>query len=107
VDSRSGVSKGLFTDITVGEGIQGGYGYAVYTDKSTEHFLFGGVGEDVIVQKASVSLYGSHVSGDSLFHNQIGINIDAGVGGPVGLGGGFGLGVNTDSLTSCVDHRFH
>jgi RHS repeat-associated protein len=107
IDSRSGFSAGGFGDYTMGQGVQGGYGYARYTDGSTEHFLFAGVGQDIVFEKATAALYGSHVAGDSWLRNQFGLNVDGGIGGPIGLGGGLGLGVNTDSLTSCVDHHFH
>jgi len=103
-DTRSGYSEGPFTDITIGEGVQAGYGYATYPGGENEHFLFGGVGGDVGVVAAGVSLYGSHVSGDSWRRNQFGINGDAGF---LVFGAGVGAGVNTDSLTSCVDHNFH
>ena len=103
-DTRTGHSGGPFTDITIGEGIQGGYGYATYSGGESEHFLFGGVGGDAGIASAGVSLYGSHVSGDSILHNQIGINGDLGI--PL-VGAGVGLGVNTDSLTSCYDHHLH
>lgn len=73
----------------------------------SEHFVFGGLGADIGIASAGVSFYGSHVSGDSIFHNQIGINGDLGAGLPFfGAAAGLGLGVNTDSLTSCVDHNF-
>jgi RHS repeat-associated protein len=107
-DTRTGHSGGPFTDITVGEGVQGGYGYATYSGGESEHFLFGGIGADVGIASAGVSLYGSHVEGDSILHNQIGINGDLGVGLPfLGVGAGLGLGINTDSLTSCYDNNFH
>ena len=105
-DSRTGTSKGGFTDITVGEGIQAGYGFAAYGDGAKEHFGFLGLGADAVIGKASFALYGSHVEGDGFLRNQFGINVDVGVGDP-GLGGGVGIGVNTDSLTSCVDHNLH
>jgi len=71
-----------------------------------------GVFKEEIVKKSlhhppTAALYGSHVTGDSWMRNQFGFNVDGGVGGLIGLGGGLGLGVNTDSLTSCVDHHFH
>src|SRR5271156_929654 len=46
-DTGSGYAEGPFTDITFGEGVQGGYGYATYNTGEKEHFLFGGVGGDV------------------------------------------------------------
>ena len=104
MDTRTGYSEGPFTDITIGEGLQGGYGYATYPSGEDEHFLFLGVGGDVGVVAAGASLYGSHVTGDSWLRNQIGINGDAGF-GP--FGAGVGAGLNTDSLTSCVDNNFH
>jgi len=102
-DTGSGYAQGPFTDITFGEVIQGGYGYALYNTGETEHFLFGGVGGDVGVVKASASLYGSHVSGDSVLKNQFGINFD---GGFLIFGGGTGTGINTNSLTGCFDSVF-
>jgi len=99
-DTGSGYAQGPFTDITFGEGLQGGYGYATYNTGEKEHFLFGGVGGDVGVVKGSVSLYGSHVAGDSLLKNQFGINFD---GGFLVFGAGTGTGINTDSLTACFD----
>jgi RHS repeat-associated protein len=103
-DSRTGYSEGPFTDLTFGEAIQGGVGYATFTGGGSETFLFAGAGGDVGVVKAGVSLFASHGSGDSVLHNSFGINGDAGI--PY-LGGGVGVYVNTDSLTSCVDHGFH
>jgi hypothetical protein len=104
VDSRSGFSKGLFTDITAGEGIQGGYGQAVYTDGSTEHFLFLGLGGNADGFALGASLYGSHVSGDPWYRFQIGLSGDAGIPG-LAIGGGSGL--NNDTQTSCIDHNLH
>jgi RHS repeat-associated protein len=101
-DSRLGTSKGLFGDITVGEGVQGGYGYAAYKDGSAEHFLFGGVGVDLLGLKVGISQYGSHVEGESSIQNQTGINVDIGT---EGGGVGFGFGPNIDTVTSCFDHR--
>jgi len=106
-DSKEGVNTGTFTDITFGERLQGGYGYAVYSDNSAEHFLFGGVGTDVGVFKVGLSLHGAHVEGESWLRDQIGLNGDAGIGAPLGLGFGSGAGLNSDSLTPCVDHNFH
>jgi hypothetical protein len=103
-DTRDGVSHGVFTDITVGEAVQGGYGYASYRGGSTEHFLFGGVGGNFFGFGLSGGLYGSHIAGDSIFRNQIGINGDVGV---PGVAAGGGAGMNTDSLTSCADNNFH
>jgi RHS repeat-associated protein len=104
-DSRTGYGEGTFTDITVGEILQGGYGYASYDHSDgDEHFGFGGLGGDIGILSLGGSAYGSHVAGDSFLHNQIGINLDAGL---PGLGGGVGIGINTDSLTSCVDNNFH
>jgi hypothetical protein len=103
-DSRTGYSEGPFTDLTIGEGLQGGYGQAQFPGGETEHFLFGGVGGDLVLTKVGVSLFGSRIGGDSLLHNSIGINGDAGFSV---LGAGVGAYLNTDSLTSCVDHNLH
>jgi RHS repeat-associated protein len=100
-DSRSGASNGLFGDITIGEGVQGGYGYAVYKDGSAEHFLFASAGVDLLGLKVGIGQYGSHVEGQSWIQNQTGINIDIGT---EGGGVGFGFGPNIDTLTSCFDH---
>jgi hypothetical protein len=105
-DTRTGLSEGKFTDITVGEGVQGGYGYAAYNDGAKEHFGFLWLGADAIAGKAAISLYRSHVEGDGFSRNQFGINVDVGF-GDLGVGGGVGIGINTDSITSCVDHNFH
>ena len=60
------------------------------------------------IASAGTSLYGSHVSDDSILDNQIGIDGDLGAGLPFfGAAAGLGLGVKTDSLTSCIDHNFH
>ena len=103
-DRRTGYSEDPFTDLTIGEGLQGGVGYASFTGGGNETFLFGVVGGDVGVISVGVSGFVPHASGDSILHNSIGINGDAGI--PY-LGGGVGVYLNTDSLTSCVDNGFH
>jgi RHS repeat-associated protein len=105
-DSRSGYSEGPFTDLTVGPaaGPQGGVGYATFKGGGSETFLFGGLGFKTGVAQTSVSLFGSHVAGDPLFQNSFGLNGDLGISR---TGGGVGAYLNTDSLTSCVDHNFH
>jgi hypothetical protein len=105
-DSRSGYSEGPFTDLTVGPtvGPQGGVGYATFRGGGSETFLFGGLGFKTGVAQTSVSLFGSHVAGDPLLQNSFGINGDLGISR---TGGGVGAYLNTDSLTSCVDHNFH
>ena len=100
-DTRSGHSEAPFADISFGEALMGGHGQAVFSSGGNEHFLFGGVGGDVGITKASVSVFGSHVSGSSIFQNSIGLNGDAGF---LPFAGGVGVYVNTDSLTSCQDH---
>jgi hypothetical protein len=81
--------------------VQGGYGYSPFPGGENEHFLFGGVGGDTGVTKVSVSGFVSHTSGDSVLHNSIGKIGDAGFSV---FDGGVGVYVNTDSLTSCIDH---
>jgi RHS repeat-associated protein len=100
-DTRSGYSEAPFADISFGEVLMGGYGQAFFGSGENEHFLFGGVGGDVGITKASLSLFGSHVSGTSILQNSIGLNGDAGFSV---LAGGVGVYLNTDSLTSCIDH---
>jgi RHS repeat-associated protein len=100
-DTRSGYSEAPFTDISFGEELMGGYGQAVFSSGENEHFLFGGVGGDVGITKASVSLFGSHTTGSSILQNSIGLNGDAGF---LAFAGGVGVYVNIDSLTSCADH---
>ena len=100
-DTRSGYSEGPFTDLTIGEAVQGGLGYATFTGGGTETFLFGGAGFDVWIFKTSVSGFVSHASGDSFLHFSVGINGDAGFSRS---GGGAGAYLNFDSATSCYDH---
>ena len=100
-DTRSGYSEAPFADISFGEGLTGGYGQAVFSSGGNEHFFFGGVGGDVGVTKASVSVFGSHVSGSSIFQNSVGLNGDAGF---LAFAGGVGVYANADSVTSCIDH---
>lgn len=101
-------SKGCATRLTVGGtvGPQGGLGKAIFTGGGSETFAFLGTGFNLLSGRASgsVSIFGSHTDGDSLFQYSMGVNGDAGL---ARTGGGVGVYANTDSATSCVDHNFH
>jgi YD repeat-containing protein len=103
-DTREGYQSAPFGEINIGEGLQGGFGQALYST-GTENYLFGGVGLDLpLITEVSVTGFVARVEGDSLLSNSFGLDVDGGVSV---LGGSAAVYVNTDSLTSCADHNFH
>jgi RHS repeat-associated protein len=102
IDSDSGKHSGTFTDITVGEAVQGGYGYATFKGGGAEHFLFGGVGGDVGVAKGSVTGFVSRTEGAPLTSFSRGLNLDLGLGRS---GGGIGIYENFEALGTCYARK--
>jgi RHS repeat-associated protein len=102
IDSNSGTYSGTFTDITVGEAVQGGYGYATFKGGGAEHFLFGGVGGDILVAKGSVSGFSSRTEGTPLTSFSRGINLDLSLGRS---GGGVGLYENFEAASTCFQNK--
>jgi len=101
-DTQAGYQSGTFGEINFGEGLQGGFGQAIYSTGAKEGYLFGGVGLNLpLVTEVSVSGFVGHVEGDSLLSNSIGIDFDGGVSVLGGSAAGY---LNTDSLTSCLSH---
>jgi RHS repeat-associated protein len=103
VDSRSGYQSAPFAEITIGEGPQVGYGQAMFAN-GNENYLFAGADLDVpLVSTVSLTGFVSHVEGDSYLSNSIGADLDASFFYP---GASVAYYVNTDSLTSAIDHNF-
>ncbi len=105
-DSEAGYSEAPFTDLTIGEGLQAGYGVATAAT-GDDNYFFLGLGDDVGVVNVTLSGFVSRVSGEPFVQNSFGVSGDAGFLAPLGLNGGVGVYVNTNSLTSVVDRVFH
>jgi hypothetical protein len=99
-DTQAGYQSGTFGEINFGEGLQGGFGQALYSGGGKENYLFGGVGLNLpTVTEVSVSGFVAHTEGDPFLSNSIGIDFDGGVSV---LGGSAADYLNTSSLTSCL-----
>jgi RHS repeat-associated protein len=93
-------SEGIFTELSAGEGIQGGigqaytygYGQSLADSKTTETFLFGGVGE-------SNPFIGGNASAFYATPSSFGISLS---GNLLAFQGGVGAYVNVSSVASCV-----
>ena len=101
-DTQAGYQSGTFGEINFGEGLQGGFGQALYSGGTKENYLFGGVGLNLpTVTEVSVSGFVAHTEGDPFLSNSIGIDFDGGVSVLGGSAAGY---LNTSSLTSCLGH---
>jgi RHS repeat-associated protein len=99
-DTQAGYQSGTFGEINFGEGLQGGFGQALYSGGGKENYLFGGVGLNLpTVTEVSVSGFVAHTEGDPFLSNSIGIDFDGGVSVLGGSAAGY---LNTSSLTSCL-----